>query len=70
MEGGCEKDCGCGHDQPMYFRTRCHPEKQGVDVAYQEGILFIACRVCEKPIVAVRVADEHPAKVDVEPSIN
>ncbi len=69
MAGGCATDCGCGHQEPLFFRTRCHPEEQGVDVAYQEGILFIQCRICEKPVVAVKVAEKSPT-LDPTPSMN
>lgn len=41
----CQHDCD---DGPLFFRSACHPEVQGVNLGYKEGILYAACRVCDR----------------------
>lgn len=48
---------GCSHQdhESLFLHARCHP-KQGTEVEYKEGILYIRCQVCKKEVTEVLVA--------------
>lgn len=51
---GCA-GCGQTHDHaPMEIMGKCHPDA-GTRCGYQQGILYIACRECDKPVAAIVV---------------
>jgi len=54
---GCDTP-NCSHDHTvLFFHPRCH--NKGVSAAYnkQTGNLSLTCRICDKPLIAIAVAD-------------
>lgn len=48
---------GCTHEdhESLFLHSRCHP-KQGTEVEYKKGILYIRCQVCKKTVTEILVA--------------
>lgn len=61
---------GCRHNHapgstPLYLHPRCHP-RQGVEVEYRDGVLYVRCHVCKMRVGEFAVAPGLP--VEVQPS--
>ena len=48
---------GCSHQDhdSLFLNARCHP-RQGTEVEYREGILYIRCQVCKEMVTEILVA--------------
>lgn len=53
-------DKGCGNPEcnckASYVHPKCHIGA-GCNVRYEEGILYISCRECDRPIAPIKVAE-------------
>lgn len=55
---GCDDPhCTTPHEKPLFIHPACHMNG-GLDAAYEDGILFVHCHVCDKHVATFKISEE------------